>query len=261
MENEVRVGLIGLGVIGGQVAKVLQEKAGELSLQAGISIKLHKIKVLTSDLEKPLVKQFPPDLFTTNDEDFFNDESIRIVIELIGGERPAYDYISAALKAGKHVVTANKEVIAKHGLELRSLAHEHGASLYYEASVGGGIPIIAPLEKDLRANYIKSIHAIINGTTNYILTRMSKDGIDFDRALANAKQLGYAEANPKNDIEGIDAAYKIAIMATLAFQTEVRPDGVYHEGISKLDSRDFRYAGELGYEIKLLAIAKQYDNT
>lgn len=261
MENEIRVGLIGLGVIGGQVAKVLQEKAGELSLQAGISIKLHKIKVLPSDLEKPLVKQFPPDLFTINDEDFFNDESIRIVIELIGGGKPAYDYISAALKAGKHVVTANKEVIAKHGLELRSLAHEHGASLYYEASVGGGIPLIAPLENDLRANYIKSIHAIINGTTNYILTRMSKDGIDFDHALAHAKQLGYAEANPRNDIEGIDAAYKIAIMATLAFQTEVRPDEVYHEGISKLDFRDFRYAGELGYEIKLLAIAKQYDNT
>lgn len=260
MYKEINIGLIGLGVIGGQVAKVLQEKAGDLSLQAGAPIKLRKIKVLPSDLEKPLVRQFPEELFTTNDDDFFNDNSIKIIIELIGGERPAYDYITRALQGGKHVVTANKEVIAKHGLKLRALAHEHGASLYYEASVGGGIPLIAPLETDLRANYIKSIYAIINGTTNYILTRMSKDGIEFERALADAQKLGYAEANPKNDIEGIDAAYKIAIMATLAFQSEVRPEEVYNKGISKLDSRDFRYAGELGYEIKLLAIAKQYDN-
>lgn len=261
MKTEIGIGLIGIGVIGGQVAKVLQEKAVELSLQAGVPVKLRKIKVLPSDLEKPLAKQLPSVLFTTGDDEFFNDDSVSIVIELIGGERPAYDYICRALKGGKHVVTANKEVIAKHGLELRAMAHENGVSLYYEASVGGGIPIIAPLEKDLRANYIKSIHAIINGTTNYILTRMSKDGMEFNNALVDAQKLGYAESNPKNDIEGIDAAYKIAIMATLAFQSEVRPEQVYSEGISKINSRDFRYASELGYEIKLLAIAKQYDDS
>lgn len=260
MKQEINVGLIGLGVIGGQVAKVLCEKAAELSIQAGAPLRLAKIKVLETDLEKPLAKEFPAELFTTGDDEFFNDEKISIIIELIGGERPAYDYIVRALEAGKHVVTANKEVIAKHGLQLRDIAHENGVSLYYEASVGGGIPLIAPLEKDLRANYIKSIHAIINGTTNYILTSMSRGGADFDIALANAQKLGYAESNPKNDIEGIDAAYKIAIMATLAFQADVRPEKVYTEGISKLESQDFRYANELGYEIKLLAIAKQHDN-
>jgi homoserine dehydrogenase len=261
MKKEIKIGLIGLGVIGGQVAKVLHEKKETLSLQAGVPLRLARIKVLPSDLEKPIVKQLPSDIFTTHDDELFDDPAIDIIIELIGGEKPAYDYIRRALENGKHVVTANKEVIAKHGIELRNMAHEKGISLYYEASVGGGIPLIAPLEKDLSANYIKSIHAIINGTTNYILTRMSKEGIDFDIALANAQKLGYAEANPKNDIEGIDAAYKIAIMATLAFQCEVSPDVVYNEGISKLNSRDFRYAGELGYEIKLLAIAKQHSDS
>jgi homoserine dehydrogenase len=158
---------------------------------------------------------------------------------------------------GKHVVTANKEVMAKHGVELLTLAAEHEVNLLYEASVGGGIPLISPLKQDLLANDISAIYAIINGTTNYILTRMGKEGLDFATAMKQAQELGYAEADPSNDVNGTDAAYKLAILATLAFHVEVRPEDVYYEGISRLAPRDFRYAQELGYAIKLLAIAKK----
>lgn len=261
MEEQLKIGLLGLGVIGGQVARVLIDRQGELCRQAGASLQLHKIKVLPADLEKPLAGTLPKELFTTDDDSFFNDDSIKIVIELIGGEQPACNYIKKALEKGKHVVTANKEVVAKHGTELKETARRNGVCLYYEASVGGGIPLVAVLEHELKANYIKSIHAIINGTTNYILTRMSQDGIDFDAALRQAQELGYAEANPANDIESIDAAYKLAIMATLAFQCRLHPCDVYHEGISGLEARDFKYARELGYTLKLLAIARQCDGT
>jgi len=159
------------------------------------------------------------------------------------------------------VVTANKDVIAKFGVELMALARQNNVGLHYEAAVGGGIPLIAPFQRDLIANEINGIYAIINGTTNYILTRMSREGIDFASALAQAQKLGYAEADPRKDIEGIDAAYKLAIMASLAFHSRIRPDDIYCEGISKLAGRDFRYARELGFAIKLLAIAKQYDNS
>jgi homoserine dehydrogenase len=186
-------------------------------------------------------------------------QGIDIVVEAIGGENPAYDYIKRAITAGKHVVTANKEVIAKHGAELRALTGQYNVGLRYEASVGGGIPLVSPFQHDLVANRISGIYAIINGTTNYILTRMAKEGVGFSSALKKAQELGYAEADPKNDIEGIDAAYKLAILASLAFKSTVRPEDIFHDGISRLDSRDFRYAQELGYAIKLLAIAKQND--
>src|SRR4030042_1553402 len=166
-------------------------------------------------------------------------------------------FINQALSNGKYVVTSNKEVISKHLPEFAALAKKMGVDILYEASVGGGIPLIAPFKQDLSANAISAIYAIINGTTNYILTRMASEGIDFSAALKQAQKLGYAEPDPTNDIEGIDAAYKLAILATLAFHAEVHPDDVYHEGISRLSSRDFRYARELGYEIKLLAIAKE----
>jgi homoserine dehydrogenase len=159
--------------------------------------------------------------------------------------------------AGRRVVTANKEVMAKHGAKLLALAHEHGTDIFYEASVGGGIPIISPLKRDLSANEITSVRAIINGTTNYILTRMSQDGADFTAALLGAQDLGYAETQPANDIEGHDAAYKLAILASLAFHTDLHPYEVYREGITRLTPRDFRYASELGYAIKLLAIARK----
>ncbi len=246
---------MGLGVIGTGVAKVLSDKGEKLAKEAGAPLILKKV------LEKDTTKYGSPgiarSIFTDDFTEITNNDEIDIVIELIGGEHPAFELISESFKAGKHVVTANKEVMAKHGYELLSLARKHKVGLRYEASVGGGIPLIAPFLQDLVANDILAIHAIVNGTTNYILTRMAQDGLDFSVALKQAQQLGYAEANPANDIEGLDAAYKLAILATIAFGIDVKVDDVYYEGISKLKSRDFRYAKELGYAIKLLAIAKR----
>ncbi|MDD5339274.1 MAG: homoserine dehydrogenase [Dehalococcoidales bacterium] len=257
MKKSIGIGLLGLGVVSGQVASVLTEKADALAEMVGCPLILRKIKVLPQDLERPQAKMMPAQLFTTNDDEFFNAPDIDIVIEAIGGEKPALDYLKRALTSGKHAVTSNKEVIAKHGIELLALAHKHGVGLQYEASVGGGIPLVAPFKHDLVANNINAIYAIINGTTNYILTMMAKEGTDFASVLKRAQQLGYAEANPENDVEGIDANYKLAILASLAFQTKVRPQDIYREGISRLNSRDFKYAKELGFAIKLLAIAKQ----
>jgi homoserine dehydrogenase len=259
-KETIGVGLMGVGVVGGGVARVLTGKAKALAEQVGCPLVLRQIKVLESDLSRPLVKELGSELFTTKDEDFFGDPSIDIVVEAIGGEEPALGYQKRALASGKHVVTSNKEVVAKHGAELFALAREHDVGLHYEASVGGGIPLIAPFQQDLVANRISGIYAIINGTTNYILTRMASEGIDFPSALKSAQKLGYAEADPKNDIEGIDSTYKLAILASLAFHVQVRPQDIHCEGISRLSSRDFRYAGELGYAIKLLAITKEDNN-
>ncbi|MFC1915698.1 homoserine dehydrogenase [Chloroflexota bacterium] len=260
-KENIGIGLMGFGVVSGQVAKVLTEKAAILAEQAGCPLVLRKIKVLPSDLDRPQARQMPSELFTTDDEEFFAESGIDIVVEAIGGESPAQDYLKRAISIGKHVVTSNKEVIAKHGSELQALAQQYKVGLRYEASVGGGIPLIAPFKYDLVANEISGIYAIINGTTNYILTRMAREGIDFPSALKSAQELGYAEANPENDIEGIDANYKLAILASLAFQSQVRTEDIYREGISRIGSRDFRYARELGFAIKLLGIAKQADNS
>ncbi|MFC1903790.1 homoserine dehydrogenase [Chloroflexota bacterium] len=259
-KRSIGIGLMGLGIIGGQVAKVLTEKADILAERAGCPLVLRKIQVLPADLEKPQARQMPPELFTTDTEEFFAEPGIDIVVEAIGGENPALEYLKRAISSGRHVVTPNKEVIAKHWAELHTLARQYAVGLRYEGSVGGGIPLIAPFKYDLLANKITGIYAIINGTTNYILTRMAKEGLDFPSALKSAQERGYAEANPENDIEGIDANYKLAILSSLAFQTEVRPENIHREGISRIDSRDFRYAQELGFAIKLLAIAKQVDN-
>jgi len=260
-KQSIGIGLMGFGIVAGQVAKVLTEKADVLAEQAGCPLVLRKIKVLPVDLDREQAHQMPAELFTTDDDEFFTESEIDIVVEAIGGENPAREYLKRAISSGKHVVTSNKEVIAKHGAELQALAQQHEVGLRYEASVGGGIPLIAPFKYDLVANEISGIYAIINGTTNYILTRMAREGIDFPSALKSAQELGYAEPNPENDIEGIDANYKLAILASLAFQTEVRPEDIYREGISRISSRDFRYAKELGFAIKLLAIAKQADNS
>ena len=259
-KQSIGIGLMGLGVVGGEVARVLTDRAKVLAEQAGCPLVLKKVKVLESDLAKPLAKELGLKLFTTDTDEFFAEADIDIVVEAIGGDKPALDYLKRALSGGKHVVTSNKEVVAKHGAELFDLAQQHGVGLHYEASVGGGIPLIAPFQQDLVANKISGIYAIINGTTNYILTRMAKEGADFPSVLKNAQKLGYAEADPKNDIEGIDATYKLAILASLAFHCQVRPQDVHCEGISRLSSRDFKYARELGFAIKLLAIAKQSDN-
>ena len=259
-KQSIGIGLMGLGVIGGQVARVLLERAESLAEQVGRPVVLCKIKVLEQDLSRPQAQEMEPRLFTTDEDEFFATPEVDIIIEAIGGEEPALDYLKRALSAGKHAITSNKEVIAKHGAELAALAQEHNVSLSYEAAVGGGIPLIMPFQRDLVANEIKGIYAIINGTTNYILTRMSREGIGFSSALSQAQQLGYAEANPKNDIEGTDSTYKLAILASLAFQDQIKPDDIYCEGITRLSSRDFRYAKEMGFEIKLLAIAKQSNN-
>jgi len=258
-KQEIGIGLMGLGVIGSQVAKVLTNKAGVLAEQVGCPLLLRKVMV--RDLSKERSLEIDSQLITTDAGEFFTAPGIDIVIEVIGGETPAFQYLKRAISDGKHVVTANKEVIAKHGMELLALAQQHGVGLNYEAAVGGGIPLIAPFRYDLVANRINGIFAIINGTTNYILTRMAKDGVDFPSALKRAQELGYAEPNPKNDVEGIDAAYKLAILASLSFQTQVRPEDVHCEGISRLGNRDFQYARELGFAIKLLAIAKQDDKS
>ena len=256
-ERKIGVGLMGLGVVGGGVARVLTDRAGLLTERVGLPLVLRKVKVIEPDLARPLAQEMDSSLFTTDADEFFATPGMDIVVEAIGGEEPALRYLKRALSAGKYVVTSNKEVIAKHGAELLDLARQRGVGVYFEASVGGGIPLIAPFQHSLVANRIAGIYAIINGTTNYILTRMARDGVDFTSALKKAQELGYAEANPENDVEGIDATYKLAILASLAFQTQVHPGDVYREGISRLSNRDFRYARELGYAIKLLAIAKE----
>ncbi len=254
----IGVGLLGLGTVGGGVADLLERRAAEFERTVGRPLALRRI--LVRDLEKPRAVRVDPALLTTDADAVFDDEGIHVVIEVIGGEEPAYTFLRRALESGRYVVTANKEVLAKHGPELLAVARSRGVDILYEASVGGGIPLIAPLKRDLLANDITGLRAIINGTTNYILTRMAREGADYDVALAAAQGLGYAEADPRNDVEGIDAAYKLAIMASLAFRTRVRPADVVHEGITHLTARDFRYAAELGYAIKLLAIGRRTDH-
>jgi len=255
VKETIGIGLLGLGVVGGGVAKALRGKGESIARQAGSRLEIKGI--LERDPAKGPRLNIEPELLTAEAQKIINNPEIDIVIEALGGESPAWEYIRDAMLTGKHVVTANKEVMAKHGVELLTLAAEHQVNLLYEASVGGGIPLISPLRQDLLANDISAIYAIINGTTNYILTRMGKEGLDFATAMKQAQELGYAEADPSNDVNGTDAAYKLAILATLAFHVEVRPEDVYYEGISRLAPRDFRYAQELGYAIKLLAIAKK----
>ncbi len=251
----IGIGLMGLGVVGSGVARILQQKSDVYERQIGRPLVIRR--VLVRDLAKERAFPVDPMLLTTRARDLLDDPEIDLIIEVIPGEEPAYHYLYDALNANKFVVTGNKEVMAKHGAELLSCAREHNVDLLYEASVGGGIPIIAPLKRDLLANDIVGVTAIINGTTNYILSSMSQGGKSFADALAAAQALGYAEPDPTNDVEGIDAAYKLCILAALAFHMDVRPDDVFREGITKLGERDFVYARELGYAIKLLAIGRK----
>jgi len=251
----VGIGLLGMGVVGGGVARVLSEKAGQLGALVGSSLALEG--ALVRDSSKGRSYDLPQHLITTNVEDILENPRVEIIVEVMGGQDPALDYILKAISLGKHVVTANKEVMARHGPDILTLALKKGVRVLYEASVAGGTPIIAPLLRDLVANEILTITAIINGTTNYILTKMANEGVDFDAALREAQALGYAESDPTNDVEGIDAAYKLAILSTLAFRARVKDTDVHREGITDLRARDFVYARELGYAIKLLAIASQ----
>ena len=252
-KRPIGIGLLGAGVVGGGVARVLAEKADALGRLAGRPLSLEGALVRDAAKSRPYGP--PPELLTTDANDVLDRPGVDVVVEVMGGEQPALEYIRRSIAGGKHVVTANKEVMARHGPDLLAEAQRRGVRLLFEASVAGGTPIIAPLTRDLAANEVTAIRAIINGTTNYILTRMARQGVDFDAALAEAQALGYAEADPSNDVEGRDAAYKLAVLSTLAFRARVGDADVHQEGISRLTARDFLYAGELGYAIKLLAIA------
>ncbi|MCL5960599.1 MAG: homoserine dehydrogenase [Chloroflexi bacterium] len=257
MSEGMKIGLLGLGTIGYGVARVLQEKRDSVAAQVGRPVVVSK--ALVRNPEKPRPTDIPAEVLTHNPAEVLDDPEIGIIVEALGGEDPAYAYLRRAIKNGKHVSTANKEVMAKHGPELYRLAAEHGVDLYCEASVGGGIPLIGPFRYALNANGIQQVMAIINGTTNYILTKMAEEGLEFDIALRQAQELGYAEPDPTNDVEGIDSTYKLTILSSLAFHSVIKPEDIYREGISSLSAADFRYAHEMGYVIKLLAIAKQTD--
>ncbi len=248
--------MLGLGTVGAGVAQALLAKADGIARRVGCPVILHR--ALVRDRQKP--RGIDTAFLTTDPAAVLEDPSINIVVEVLGGERPAHQYILAAIERGKHVVTANKEVMAKHGPEILERAAARGLDVAFEASVGGGIPVIGPFRLDLLANDIQEVTAIINGTTNYILTKMAREGVAYAEALREAQALGYAEPDPASDVEGIDAAYKLTILATLAFHARVRPPDVYVEGITRLAAADFRYARELGYAIKLLAIGRAAPN-
>jgi homoserine dehydrogenase len=247
------VGLLGLGTVGSGVARVLLTKADALERRIGRPVALRK--VLVRDPARPRSVEIPVPL-VTDPHDVLDDPDVDVVVEVIGGEEPARSLILQALERHKHVVTANKEVMAKHGPSILAASVANGVSVAYEASVGGGIPLIGPFQLDLAANDITSVVGIVNGTTNYILTRMTESGAAFADALREAQDLGYAEPDPTNDVEGWDSAYKLAILASLAFGAPVSPEHVHREGITHVSARDILYAGEMGYRIKLLAVAR-----
>ena len=252
-KDAIGIALLGMGVVGGGVADVIVRKRSHLTDMVGRPIELRG--VLVRDVGKQRAAELPPGLITTDVEDILSNPQVDVVVEVMGGQDPAFDYILKSISLGKHIVTANKEVMARHGPDILTLSRKKGVQTLFEAAVAGGTPIIAPLLRDLVANEVLTIHGIINGTTNYILTSMSQGDADFGETLAEAQRLGYAEADPTNDVEGIDAAYKLAILATLGFRARVKDTDVFHEGITRLRTRDFQYARELGYAIKLLGIA------
>ena len=257
-EKVVNAALLGLGTVGTGVYKVIKNQEQEMTAKLGCQVKITKI--LVRNLEKASKKVEDPSVLTTDWADIEGDPSIDIVIELIGGIEPARTYILAALKAGKNVVTANKDLIAVHGKEILETAKAAQKDFLFEAAVAGGIPIISPLKNSLEANHVTEVMGIVNGTTNFILTKMSQEGMEFSDALALATELGYAEADPTADIEGIDAGRKVAILASVAFNSRVTLDNVHIEGITKITAKDIRYAKEMGCEIKLLGVARCQEN-
>ncbi len=254
----IGVGLLGMGVVGTGVAEALTTRASFLEESVGLPLRLHGI--LVRDAGRSRSSVVDASLITTNGKDILENPDVDIVIELMGGEDAALPAIRGALADGRSVVTGNKEVMAKHGAGLLAMARAKGVSLKFEAAVGGAIPVISALERGLTGARVQALRAIINGTTNYILTRMAVEGMAFDYALSDAQARGYAEADPGNDINGTDAVYKLAVLATLAYGSPVSPESIYCEGIGHLAPRDFRYAHDLGYAIKLLAIAKEIDD-
>jgi len=254
--NEVRVGILGLGTIGLGAARILIEQ------QALMARRLGKKLVLVAAADRSLDRDFGLDLsgvrLTDDANDIVTADDIDLVIELIGGYEPARTFVATAIEHGKHVVTANKALIAKHGEELFPLAEKHGVAIGFEAAVAGGIPCLKALREGLAANSIESVYGILNGTCNFILTKMENEGADYADVLKEAQELGYAEADPTFDVEGIDTAHKLSILASMAFGSKIKFDEVFTEGISKIGAADIEAVAELGYRIKLLGIAKPH---
>lgn len=255
MGKIIKIGFFGCGNVGSGVWKLLNGFAEEIFHRSGLKFEIKR--ALVRNLKKKRDVDFPAGFLTDRVEDILNDEEISIVLEFLGGEEPAFSWDLAALKKGKTVVTANKVALALHWHELQQAAKENGAGLYYEAAVCGAIPIIHTIEESLQANSISYLYGIVNGTTNYILSRMSKNGEDYETVLKDAQKLGLAEPDPAADVEGFDAAYKLSILASLAFHGKVPFEYVYREGITRVKLEDIRCGQELGYTLKLLAIAKR----
>ncbi len=244
--DKIKIGIIGLGTVGTGVLKTLSSFE-----------RIEVIKIAVKNIKKQRnIENLDKNILTDNPYEIVNNSEIQIVVEVIGGVEPAFDLIKTAIKNGKHIVTANKELIAKHGEELFSFAEKHNKVVLYEAAIAGGIPIIMPVKTILTGNKINKIAAILNGTTNYILTKMNVDGASYESVLKEAQELGYAETDPTGDVEGFDAAYKIATLSTIAFNKRINLKNIYREGISKIKAEDMKYANEFGFKIKLIALAQ-----
>ena len=257
MKNKINIGLIGLGTVGGGVARLLRENADVIERRLGVPVVLKRAADLDASRAKAL--KLGKGIYTKDAHEVIADPDVDVVVELIGGYKPAKKFILEALRLGKPVVTANKALLAMHGEEIYSAADKAGVPVGFEASVAGGIPIIGALKQGLAANDVQSIYGIINGTCNYILTKMTDEGLDFEEVLKEAQALGYAEADPTFDVEGIDPAHKLAVLANIAYGTPVKFSDIYTEGISAIMPEDIQRARELGFRIKLLAIAKVVD--
>ncbi len=255
MSTRIGIGLLGLGTVGAGVASILQTPEGRHPLIADLDL----VRVAVRDQNRPRPIALDASLLTTSPEAVIDDPGVNVVVEVMGGIEPARTLIMRAISAGKSVVTANKSVIARHGEEIAAAAAAAGVYVLIEAAVGGGIPIIEPLKQSLGSNRIQRVSGIINGTTNYILSRMADEGADYNAVLREAQELGYAEADPAADVEGLDAADKIAILSGLAFGGPIDRNSIPTAGISTLQSRDVDYATQLGYGVKLLAVAERMD--
>jgi len=256
-KDELRIGLLGCGTVGAAVVRLLRTNGDAIRARTGVSLRL--LRVAVAQPSKPRAVQFEPGVLTGDAAAVVADERIDAVAEVMGGVDPARTLLLEAIRRGKSVVTANKLLLSRHGPELFARAGQAGVDLRLEASVGGGLPVIQPLRESLGANRLREVSGILNGTTNYILTKMAEARWEFGQALEEAQRLGFAEADPTADVEGHDAAAKLAILATIAFGTAVRDTDVYREGIQRITAQDIEFAGELGYALKLLAIAREHD--
>ncbi|MDN5344095.1 MAG: homoserine dehydrogenase [Clostridia bacterium] len=255
MSEPIHIGLLGLGTVGSGVVQLLEQNGAAITQKLGRPLNISRI--LVRDRERPRQVVVDPAVLTTDPQSILADPDIAIIVEVMGGTGAARDYILQSLHRGKSVVTANKDLLALYGKELFDAAEAHATEILFEASVGGGIPIIHPLKECLAGNRIHQVMGIVNGTTNYILTKMSREGRNFAEVLREAQDLGYAEADPTADIEGDDAARKMAILASIAFSTRITYPDVYKEGISRITTQDISYAADLGYAVKLLGIARE----